>query len=131
MRIPALGRRGAALGVLAALDVIMATRLLTVDQPYPEFYSWLAGLMPLWVPALVWACAAIVIGSQILGRRDTAAWTAAVVLKEIWAALHILAWLCGGNPDGWTSAALWTALAALAAVIAGWADHQGGPWTRS
>lgn len=128
-----LGRRGAALTVFAGLDIAYAVRLLTVDPDGTQLYAWLHSLVPLWVPAVAWALAAVMCLAYAGRHVDWPAFVAAVVIKQLWAVMYLVGWATGVTQDGWVSACTWTAFAAIVVILAGWAEpvaEEVRPWTR-
>ncbi|MGC5033090.1 hypothetical protein [Micromonospora sp. DT229] len=127
-----VGRRGSALLVFAALDVAYATRLTTVQPPATDFYAWLHLPMPLWAWGALWLAVAALCTIGAWQDCDRVAFTAAIGIKVLWCSLYLSGWLLGEVPDGWVSACIWAAFAAVVWLIAGWPEPvngKGPAWT--
>ncbi|MEV2239539.1 hypothetical protein [Micromonospora sp. NPDC049891] len=120
--------------VFAALDIVYAARLATVDPGERGFYSWLHECAPLRLWAVPWLLVAVMCAHGALRTTcDKAAFAAAIGIKVLWSCLYLSGWLLGDVPEGWVSASVWAAFAACVWLIAGWPEPINGkgrpPWT--
>lgn len=131
-----IGRRGAALLFFFILDFFNGWSLL---DPLPESRQshgtqWLASVLPLEAWGAIWLFVGLLCLIGALIRTDVVAWVAAMSIKVMWGLLWLLGWMLDGVERGWVFAAFWLALAALVALLAGWAepgDHGRRPmWIR-
>ena len=118
-----VGRRGLALLVFAAIDIVMAVRLITTPQHATQFYTWLWILPPL---AAAWAFVAVVCLVGALSGQDRVAFVAAIGIKVLWCTLYVCGWALGQVTDGWVSAAVWGGFAVVVWLIAGWPEPING-----
>lgn len=115
-----LSQRGACLLLIAALDLINAQALATApaETRAGSSYTFLATLLPLPVWAALWAAVGLLCLLQAWTQHDRAAYTAASILKILWALLHLGAWAAGLLPRGYVSAAVWLLAAGFVSVVA-------------
>lgn len=115
-----VSERGEALLFFAILDLVYAYAMVSAPKPLVDLYAWAAQLMPLWVWALLWAAVGVLLTvCAFLPRRDTVAFTAAVMLKIGWGVLALLGWLSGEFDRGYLTAVIWLGAAWLVYRIAG------------
>lgn len=120
-----VGRRGAFLILFGVLYALIGYSYLTLS-PVSEVAVRHALRLALNVaPLTAWGWAWIAAGATAVAcgtfcpGRKTVGFTAAVVLPALWSVVYVAAWLLGDIPRGWVSAAIYAALAAAVAVIAG------------
>ena len=113
-----IGRRGAFLGFLAMLDVVIGWFLLyppagSPPQPYP--------LLPAQAWAAWWLATAAACTAGMFLRTDRVAYAAAALLKTGWALRYAYLWYTG-VPQSWVAMAIWLAFAGAVLIIAGWPE---------
>jgi hypothetical protein len=129
---PRLGRRGACLLGFALLDILYAVRLLTVDPDEQSFYTWVAGVAPLWLWSIPWFLVAMLCLVGAFKDCDRAAFAGAIFIKVVTGALYLSGWLLNNVHDGWVLAAFFLTFAWTVWWVAGWpepVDRRGVTWT--
>jgi len=120
-----VGRRGAFLILFGAVYALIGYSYLTLspvsEAAVRRSLHLALNVAPL--PAWGWAwlaagAVAVACGAFCPGRK-AGGFATAVVLPALWAVVNLAAWVAGDIPRGWVSAAIYAALAAAVAVIAG------------
>lgn len=124
-----LGRRGATLLTLAAVDLVIGGLLLNPDLRAQTVrvpsYQLIAHVpLPVWGGA--WVGVGMVCGVQAWRRSDRLAFALAIMIKLLWGGLILGAWLWKGATLAWTGAIVWFALAAWVAISSGWPERPDG-----
>lgn len=117
-----IGRRGCALCFFALLDFVYAASLLSAPLSAIASYRFLSSVLPLPVWAALWAGVGLLCLAQAFMLSDRLAFAAASLIKVVWGVMQLIGWLVAGIDRGYVSAAVWLALAAFVAVIAGWPE---------
>lgn len=120
-----LGRRGATLLALAAVDLVIAWLLVNPDlhaqtMAVPSYRIIVHLPLELWGAA--WAAVGLVCAVQAWRRTDRVAFGLAISIKVVWSSLILAAWLWAEAPLAWAGAVVWGALAAWVATAAGWPE---------
>jgi hypothetical protein len=131
-----IGRRGAALMFFAVLDLLYGWWLLDPLESTVRAagYRWLASVLPLSAWGLIWLLVGVLCLVGTVVHEDSMAWVAAMAIKVMWGTLWILGWWLADVPRGWAQAGFWLPLAALVALLAGWAEPGDGRrplWART
>lgn len=119
-----VGRRGATLLLLALLDLIYAAALALPPEETraTSGYRYISALLP----APVWAAAWLTVGLVCLinscRASDRVGFALAAALKAGWGLLYLAGWAAGAITRGWTSAAIWLAVAAWLLIVATWPE---------
>jgi len=114
-----VGRRGAALAVLAAVDVCYGTALLA---GHTAAATAAVMVMPLHLWGWVWIGAAAVLAAGVPLTDDRWHYGFAALFKTFWALLIAWHWLAHREHGGWGAAMAWLGLAALVLLISGWPE---------
>ncbi|KAA9379596.1 hypothetical protein F5972_08035 [Microbispora cellulosiformans] len=124
-----IGHRGAFLLFLAALDVAYARRLAWPDPHLDAspLYAYLTGIAPGQVWAVLWGGVGVLCGWGAFRVRDAIAFTAAMALKFVWAAVNLLGWLFASLPQGDWATALWVFAALVVYDVANWPEPAREP----
>lgn len=122
-----VGRRGAVLGYLGLVDVLIALSLWR-PAPTPERapgLKFLAAVMPLsWWAGLWLAVGVVCMLGALVHRLDRLAFAGATMIKTLWGGVYLLGWAAGGIERGWVNAVVWLALAVLVMILAGWPEPR-------
>jgi hypothetical protein len=119
-----LGRRGTALLFLCFIDLIFAYGYLWPGprdtwSPSMEFVATVAPL-PVW--ALLWGAVGLVCLQQAFRDNDKVGFGCAVMIKVLWALLHLLGTLVGDLDRGHLYIAVWMAGAGWVWIISTWPE---------
>lgn len=125
-----LGRRGAFLLFLAALDAVVGYSEraplpwgLTTRQVYQSFID----VMPIngWVAA-AWTVGALCAVGAVWHPARNAAFSAAELLKVSWGAVYLCGWLNDdpGMIRGYLSAVIWFGFAFVVLLVSGWRENR-------
>lgn len=133
--MPHVGRRGRVLLFFGSLDLVYAVSLALpgAETRRNSMFIWLAGVLPLWVWAVLWAGVGVNCVAHAFRRCDRWGYAGATFLKVMWGLVCFGGWLLGGVERGYVSAAIWLGLAYLVWVLTGWpepGDRKGPTWTR-
>jgi hypothetical protein len=120
-----IGRRGCYLLFLALLDVVIAYSMtpFNVVAQLP-LYRYFDQYLPLQAWAGVWAGVGVICAVQAFARRDHFGFAAAVLLKLVWAALYVVAWVNADVPRGWVGGVVWLSFGGVTAIIASWPESR-------
>lgn len=113
-----IGRRGAALLILAAADAAYGLALLAGYIPA----SIAAELAPPSTWGTLWLLTAILLATAAFSPVDRLAFALATLVKFGWAALIVADLAEHGTEGGWGPAVPWLALAGLLLLISGWPE---------
>ena len=120
-----IGRRGAFLAFLTVLDVCYGVALLTTQvralryvNPKPDFF------LPLDFWGWIWIGIGIFVLTGALAKRDIIQFTAAALLKGVWAVLYADLWIIQHQNGAWISAVVWLAFSMTVLIIAGWPEPE-------
>ena len=118
-----VGRRGVFLILFGAVYLLIGYSYLGVHvTPAVRHALRLAlNLAPLTVYAWLWlgSGTVLVLSGLVSPGRKPVGFTVAVVMPVLWAVVYSAAWIAGDIPRGWVQAAIFAALAAAVAVVAG------------
>lgn len=120
-----VGRRGAFLILFGAVYALIGYSYLTLSPVSETAVRHALRLalnvapLPVWGWAWITAGAVAMLCGACCTGRKAVGFAAAVVLPALWAVVYVAAWLVGDIARGWVSAAIYAALAAAVAVIAG------------
>jgi hypothetical protein len=124
-----IGRRGAFLGFLALLDIILSYSII---QPLPlglrpdAFYRPFIEIMPLvWWSRWWLATAVLVVVAAVVHRVRTFAFGAAAMIKMAWALGYLVGWV-DHDPAfsrGYQTATIFAAFAAIVVLVAAWREN--------
>jgi hypothetical protein len=126
-----IGRRGAVLLILAAVDVGVGWSFIspTEEAARAQNAVWRDGLAPSWFWGGLW----IVVGACCLAaaflRKDSLGFVPAVCLKAVWSALELTGWMNGAIHQGYRPALIWAGVAGIVFATAGLREpcYQGPP----
>lgn len=127
------GRRGGALLILAAMDLVYGAALITAHLGASELSAtsakwWPASLGTLFdIPTSTWGWIWIGTGLLLVSgapRRYFDRWqiAASVTLKFVWAGASLAYWYSHRSAGLWGLFAIYCGLAGLALIISGWRD---------
>lgn len=119
-----VGRRGTALMFLCFIDLIFAYGYLwpgprEVWSPSMEFLATVAPL-PVW--AVLWGVVGVICLQQAFRINDKIGFGCAVMVKVLWALLHILGAITGDLQRGHLYIAVWMAAAGWVWTISTWPE---------
>lgn len=119
-----LGFRGAALLFFALLDLVYAFSLFFPPATGKQTASmrWVADVAPLPVWGSLWALVGVVCLAYALRRHDKVAFSAAIAIKILWGATHLMASLFGHVERAYVSATIWLCVAGFVAIISAWPE---------
>lgn len=121
-----IGRRGAFLTLFAAIYALIGYSFLVAPKTpaIRQNLHFALDIMSLQSWGVLWLTGAAVMLVSATARtgRDYLGFTFAMLLPATLAVLFLMGWLHGDLPRGWVSAALYAALAAAVAVVAGWPE---------
>jgi hypothetical protein len=119
------GRRGVFLVLFGAVYALIGYSYLTLSPvsaaPVRRSLRLALNLAPLTVYAWLWLGSGIVLvlSGLVSPGRKPVGFTVAVVMPTLWAVVYFAAWVAGDIPRGWVQSAIFAALAAAVAVVAG------------
>jgi hypothetical protein len=118
-----IGRRGAFLAFLTVLDVCYGVALLTtmvraLKYVHPDLF------LPLSAWGWIWIGVGCFVFTGLLADRDIIQFTAAALLKGVWAVLYADLWLVQHQDSAWISAVVWLSFSLTVLVIAGWPEPE-------
>jgi len=120
-----VGRRGAFLILFGAVYLLIGYSYLTLTPASETAVRHALRLALNAAPLPAWGWAWITAGvtaaacGAVCPGRKAVGYGVAVAPPALWAVVYLAAWLAGDVPRGWVSAAIYAALAAAVAVIAG------------
>jgi len=119
-----VGRRGAALLILAALFALYGLSLVYSAEPAPTL-RFLDRLMPLRLWGYIWVAAAVIAAVQAFtsARDRPLAFASLNAVSFGWTAGLLAGWIIDDVERGWLGPAIFGSLAALTVVIAGWREE--------
>ncbi|MEU5976400.1 hypothetical protein [Streptomyces sp. NPDC047315] len=119
-----LGRRGAYLVCLGTVWVLYGAGLLVQPVPDTRGLRHVLALAPMDVWAWCWIVAGVVavVAAWKPTGRDWPGFAALTVMLVLWALSYAAAWAGGEYSRGWIAAAIWAAVGAGCAVVAGWPE---------
>jgi hypothetical protein len=119
--MPRVGRRGAVLLILFAVDVGVGISFIdpTVEAAHAQNALWRDGFMPSWAWGSIWIFVGVCCLLGALSRQDAIGFGPAVALKIMWASIEITGWLCGRIDQGYRPGLIWLGFAALVYAVAG------------
>lgn len=119
-----IGHRGACLLFFALVDIVYATSLAAAppETRAAASYTFLAGILPLPVWAVLWAAVGLACLTQAFMTHDRPAFVAASCLNVSWGSLHLAGWLLEEIPRGYVSAVIWLVFGGFVQVIASWPE---------
>lgn len=128
-----IGRRGAVLLILAAVDVGVGWSYIapTDEARRAQNAMWREEFAPSWVWGALWLVVAVCCLYAAFAKRDGIGFIPAVTLKLVWATLELTGWISGAINQGYRPALIWLGFALLILVVAGLREpgYRGPPAT--
>jgi hypothetical protein len=115
-----IGRRGAVLAILGAIDLAQAATLVFPTGSLGASYEWFGSVAPLISWAFLWAFVGVVCLAHVLRQDDHLAFVLAIGAKILWGIGCFAAWIMSDVTV--LGGILWIAFAGIVGVIAGWAE---------
>jgi hypothetical protein len=112
---------------LAGLDAVLAYSLIA-PLPYglsaATVYRPFVAVMPLALWAVCWWTVSVVCAvAAVWHRVQPQAFSAAAMIKTVWAIAYLWGWLGGDLPRGYLQAVIWLAFAGLVVLVSGWQEN--------
>lgn len=119
-----IGRRGGFLLLLAIIDIGYGASLIGPSAEAVNLSTtiWRETYAPLWVWGAGWLVVAAVLIVTAFLRDDMIGYSAAIGWKLLWGLTTLASWLFGGVARGWVSTIIWSVVAGMVAVVAGWPE---------
>jgi hypothetical protein len=119
-----LGRRGSTLVLIALIDLTFGWYYLSTGPGDVRSAAtlFLASVAPLWFWAALWAGVGVVCLQQAFGASDKIGFGCAVLLKVLWALLHLGGTLAGDLSRGYLNTVLWLVAAGWVYIISTWPE---------
>jgi hypothetical protein len=113
-----VGRRGAFLAFLSALDILFGYSLFSVPR---AAFAGVSTFLPVHAWAWAWVGVGCFCATGIPLHRDRVQFAAAAALKVSWGALYIALWI-QHIPSAWISIVIWLGFAVIVVLVAGWPE---------
>lgn len=129
-----VGRRGSVLLLLGSIYALYGVALTTAGASQPEGLALITGdVVSITAWGYVWLIVGLIAIVHAFRRgpgQDGPGFIALVLTPTVWVAANFWAWVLflvglGGFERGWISAAIWTAVAGLVVICAGWPEANG------
>jgi hypothetical protein len=116
-----VGRRGAVLLILAAVDIGVGLSYIfpTAETAASQSAQWRDSLAPTEFWGALWIVVGLCCLTAAFFRNDTPGFAPAVGLKVTWSVLELSGWLSGAIAQGYRPALIWAGYALLIFVVAG------------
>lgn len=119
------GFRGSFLTILGVLDLAYGAALIAATHStahwWPISVATLAGF-PLHYWGGLWIVVGLYLFTGIFRPDDRWQYTAAVLIKSMWAGFATIWWITTGIPGGWGLAAIYTAFALSVLLVSAWPE---------
>ena len=116
-----VGRRGAVLLILAAVDVGVGLSFVypTAETVASQSWVWRETFAPSAAWGLLWIAVGCCCFVAAFLHNDLVGFVAAVTLKVLWSGLELTGWLAGQITQGYRPALIWAGYALLIFAVAG------------
>jgi hypothetical protein len=122
-----IGRRGATLAALGLVDIVYGSAIVwTTSLPSPgEWWPASQDIIfraPTYAWGWVWFVVGLILWTGVFARKDDVHFVLAIMLKVIWAMAAAFYWVSSDLEGLWGNGAIYSGLALLTFIIAGWAE---------
>jgi hypothetical protein len=124
-----IGRRGAVLLILAAVDVGVGWSFIdpTDEARKAQNALWREQFMPSSMWGALWIGVAVLCLTAAFSRQDSIGFIPAVTLKMVWATVEFTGWWSGAIDQGYRPGLIWLGFALLIFVVAGLREPYRSP----